>query len=223
MESREIRGGSLGYHQAEEEEDMNQSKIKDFLDSFQEKRERTIIIVDFGNVEKWKNSLGWKVGVRELGTLVKNFSIGSKFLRRFYYGSDYGKNEKSWTISFWSGRILDSAKMSGFEIVTKRVKYIHSPDNRFGFEKKCDLDVEMAIDLIKERDNYDTIILFSGDGDLMRAIEYLKEEYSKTCFVFGARGHIGREIFDMKNKGAVSDVLFADDFEYRLNMNRFRK
>jgi len=202
---------------------MNQSEIKDFLDNFKEKRERTIIIVDFGNVEKWKNNLKWKVGIRELGKLIKNFSIESKFLRRFYYGSDYGPNEKSQTISPWSKKILMSAKMSGFEVIEKRVKYIHSSDNKFGFEKKCDLDVEMAVDLIKERNNYDTIILFSGDGDLMCAIKYLKEEYNKTCIVFGARGHIGREIFDMKSEEILQDVLFADDFEYRLNMDRFRQ
>jgi len=202
---------------------MNQLEIKDFLDSFREKKKRTIVIVDFGNAEKWRYNLGWKVGIRELGKLVKNFSIGKKFLRRFYYGSDYGNNEKSQTISFWSERILSSANMSGFEVITKRVKYIHTLDNKFGFEKKCDLDVEMAVDLIKERNNYDTIVLFSGDGDLMYAIKYLKEEYNKTCFVFSARGHIGREIFDMKNEGVISDVLFADDFEYRLNMDRFRE
>ncbi|MFH1938463.1 MAG: hypothetical protein ABIJ60_02910 [Patescibacteria group bacterium] len=74
---------------------MNQSEIKDFLDNFQEKRERTIVIVDFGNTEKWKNNLGWRVGIKELGILVKNFSIKKKYLRRFYYGSDYGKNENS--------------------------------------------------------------------------------------------------------------------------------
>ena len=33
----------------------------------------------------------------------------------------------------------------------------------------------MTVDLIKERDNYDTIIIFSGDGDLVYAIKYLKE------------------------------------------------
>ena len=84
---------------------MNQSEIKDFLDNSEEKRKRTIVIVDFGNVEKWKNNLKWKVGIRELGKLIKNFSIESKFLRRFYYGSDYGPNEKSQTITPWSERI----------------------------------------------------------------------------------------------------------------------
>ncbi len=84
------------------------------------------------------------------------------------------------------------------------------------------MDIEMTIDLIKERDNYDTIILFSGDGDLMCAIEYLHEEYQKECIVFGVRGHIGREVYDAKKNGVVDEILYAEDFEYRLNKDRFR-
>jgi len=51
---------------------MNQKEVKKFLESFIPKRERTIVIVDFGNVEKWKNSLKWQVGIKELAQLVKN-------------------------------------------------------------------------------------------------------------------------------------------------------
>jgi uncharacterized LabA/DUF88 family protein len=100
---------------------------------------------------------------------------------------------------------------------------MHSHNNKTGFEKKCDLDVEMAVDLIRERDNYDTIVLFSGDGDLMYAVRYLKEKFEKHCIIFGVRDHIGREIFDAKNDGIVDDVLFAEDFEYRLNKDRFKR
>ena len=123
---------------------MNQKEIKEFIENFQNKRERTIVIVDFGNVEKWKNNLGWQISIKKLGILVKNFSVGKKFLRRFYYGSDYGKNENSQTISFWSKMVLDKAEMNRFEVVAKRVKYIHSLNNKFGFEKKCDLDVTLS-------------------------------------------------------------------------------
>lgn len=122
----------------------------------------------------------------------------------------------------WSNGIITRANMNSLEVITKRVKYIHSADNVHGFEKKCDLDVEMAVDLIKERDNYDTIVLFSGDGDLMYAIKYLHEQYDKDCLVFGARDHVGREVFDAKNEGAVSKILFVEDFKYRLNMRRGR-
>lgn len=161
--------------------------------------------------------------MRELARLVKHFSRGYRFLRRFYYGADYGPSESSPSLSRWSKYILTTADMNGFEVIKKRVKYIHSANNVHGFEKKCDLDVEIAVDLIEERDNYDTIILFSGDGDLMRAIQYLKKEYSKHCIVMSARGHIGREVLDAKRDGIVEQILFAEDFEYRLSMDRFTK
>jgi len=199
-------------------EKMTKEEIRKFIDSFAGRRERTIVIVDYGNVEKWKNSLDWKIGIKELGQLVKNFSAGKRFLRRFYYGADYGKNEKSTELSEWSRLILEKAEMIGFEIMKKRVKYIYSSDNKYGFEKKCDLDVEMTIDLVKERENYDTIILFSGDGDLMYAMEYLHNEYKKECYVFGARDHVGREIFDAKKEDTVKDILFAENFEYRIRL-----
>lgn len=199
---------------------MDKSRIRSFLESFRSKREKTLVIVDYGNVVKWEQSLGWKIGIKQLSILIKNFSLGKKSLRRFYYGSDYGDKEKSFTLSPWSETILRKAKMNNLEVLTKKVKYIHNQDNKFGFEKKCDLDVEMSVDLIKERNNYNTIILFSGDGDLVYSLRYLKEEYKKECFVFGARGHIGREIFDAKKEGIISDILFIEDFEYRLNMER---
>lgn len=201
---------------------MNREQIKRFLANYEPKRERTIVIVDFANVEKWKHSLGWRIGIQELANLVKNFSRGQRYLRRFYYGADYGKNEKSNILDPWSKGVLERAKMNGMEVISKRVKYIHSADNVYGFEKKCDLDVEMAVDLIKERDNYDAIVLFSGDGDLAYALRYLHDTYGKEVHVFGARDHLGREIVDAKQDGVIADILFAEDFEYRLSMERGR-
>ncbi|MEK7059561.1 MAG: NYN domain-containing protein [Patescibacteria group bacterium] len=199
---------------------MTQQQIKRFLDSYSSKRERTIVIIDFSNVEKWKDALGWDIGIKELGQLMKNLTSGSKFLRRFYYGSDYGPSESATTLLPWSKGMLEQAKVSGFEVVTKRVKYMPSQTNPKGHDVKCDLDVEMSIDLIKERDNYDTMFLFSGDGDLAYAMKYLQDEYSKECYVFGARGHVGREIIDAKDKGIIKDLFFAEDFEYRLSYQR---
>lgn len=199
---------------------MNQGEIKTFLEKFKPRCARTIVIIDYGNVEKWKNSLHWRVGIKELAQLIKNFSIGQTYLRRFYFGSDYGPDERSHAMVEFSRAIIEKARMNRFEIMTKRVKYIHDANNVSGFEKKCDLDVEMMVDLIKERNNYDTIILFSGDGDLMYGIKYLSDEFQKSCVVFGARDHIGREVFDAKIAGYVNEIFYAEDFEYRLSMDR---
>lgn len=195
---------------------MTQKDIKSFLDAFAAKRERTVVIVDYGNVEKWKNSLGWVVDIEKLALLIKHFSYGRRANRRFYYGSDFGPSEKSITLTEWSRRLLEKAAWSKFDVRTKRVKYMKDIDAQQGYEKKCDLDVEMTVDLIKERDSYDHIVLFSGDGDLMYAVRYLKEAYGKSCVVFGARDHIGREVIDARRDGCLDTVLYAQDFEYRL-------
>lgn len=200
---------------------MNPVEIKTFLNFFLPKQKRTIV-VDFGNLEKWKENLGWRVGIQELARLVKNFSLGIKALRRFYYGSDYGPKERSATLSLWSAAILNRAEMNRFEVITKPVKYIHDASKKDGYEKKCDFDVEMAVDLIRMRDEYDDIVLFSGDGDLVYALRYLKDVFGKTSYVFGARGHVGREVVDAARNGVVQQLLYADDFKYRLDMDRFR-
>ncbi len=177
------------------------------------------MIVDFSNAVMWDKSLGWSLGVKELGQLVKHLSVGAKFLRRFYYGSDYGPKESSTAMIPWSKGMQDMARASGFEIITKRVKYMPSQSNPHGYDVKCDLDVEMTVDLIKERDNYDTVVLFSGDGDLAYALQYVHDAYGKECIVFGVRDHVGRELSDLNDKGVVK-LIFTEDFEYRLSYQR---
>ncbi|MEJ2326458.1 MAG: hypothetical protein P8Y27_20065 [Chromatiaceae bacterium] len=56
----------------------------------------------------------------------------------------------------------------------------------------------------------------------MYALRYVKDEFGKTAYVFGARGHIGREVMDATKEGVVTRLLFADDFASRLDMDRFR-
>lgn len=195
---------------------MTQKQIKQFLADHTPKKNRTIVIVDFSNVERWKDSLSWTIDIHKLADLIKNFSYGKQPLRRFYYGSDYGPKESSQELLPWSKTMLTKASMYRFEVVTKRVKYMPSTTNPHGYDVKCDFDVEMALDLIKERDNYDTIVLFSGDGDLACVLDYLHAEYGKESHVFGARYHVGREIIDAHKSGVVASTLFAEDFEYRL-------
>ena len=85
---------------------MNREKINKFINSYASKQERTIVIVDYCNVENWKKSLRWKIGIKEWGLLVINFSKGKQDLRRFYYGSDYGPKELSTSITEWSRAII---------------------------------------------------------------------------------------------------------------------
>lgn len=198
---------------------MTPDQISEMFEKWKPYKERTLVIIDFANVEKWKESTGWRIGISNLQHVVRNFSSGEKDLRRFYYGSDYGQRENSKKMSKWSEEMTTKAKYSNFQLITKRVKYIHDRGSQKPI-RKCDLDVEMAIDMIKMRRKYDRVVLFSGDGDLAYALEYVRNTYQKQVYVFGARDHIGKEMIDAKNSGKIGKLLFAEDFEYRLSMDR---
>ncbi len=199
---------------------MDHKEISNFLLKLEKTKDRNIVIIDFANVDRWQDSLGWPVGLKQLGQLISHISVGKKYLRRFYYGEDYGPKDKSVTLLPWSNTILNNARYSGFEVISKRVKYIPDSNYSTGYIKKCNLDIEMAIDLLQEKDNYQTAIIFSGDGDLAGLCRYLKENFSKTIYIFGARNHIGKELIDAKKDKLIKDILFVEDFEYRLNLHR---
>lgn len=195
---------------------MNQAQIKQFLAQWEPKKDRTIVIIDYANVDKWKENLSWTIGIRELAGFVKNFS-SVKDLRRFYYGSDFGSKTTSKKLTPWSKTILEGAQFNNLTVITKRVKYIHDNGEQ---TKKCNLDVEMTIDLVSMQDQYDHIVLFSGDGDMAYALEYVCSEYKKSACVFGARDSVGSELIDAQNTGVVDKLMWAEDFQYRLDMRR---
>lgn len=195
---------------------MNKAEISKFLTNIEKENSRNIVIIDFSNVDRWERSLGWSVGIKELGQLVKHLSSGHRYLRRFYYGEDYGPNEKEERMTFWSQMVHDKAGMNGFEIISKRVKYIPDSNYTTGYIKKCNLDVEMAVDLVKDLDNYDKIFLFSGDGDMAYPLNFLYTKHGKKSIVFCARNHLGRELIDAQKLKTIEKICFVEDFEYRL-------
>ena len=58
---------------------------------------------------------------------------------------------------------------------------------------KANVDVELAIDAILERESYNTLILASGDSDYSYLVEILKK-IGKYIIVLSARGHISKEL-----------------------------
>ncbi len=82
-------------------------------------------------------------------------------------------------------------KQFGFELWLKPVKKYLQDD---GSEKsKSNCDVDMAFLLMKEKDNFDTAIIVSGDGDFLPVLKYLRKE-GKNIIVFARGGRTAREI-----------------------------
>jgi uncharacterized LabA/DUF88 family protein len=121
--------------------------------------ERVGIFVDIQNVYYGaKDNFKGKIDFRKL---TDSMLKGRKqvVLNAYLVNSD---NDNTNFVSFM--------KQIGYNIVSKDLK------KRSDGSSKGNLDIEMAIDIITEKDRLDTVILVSGDGDFVALVEYLKSQ-----------------------------------------------
>jgi len=183
---------------------------------------RIYAFVDFANVRHWakdfwptenKIHLQREVGINELAKLIETVKPDKKF---FYYG--YHKphpeladihelnqrHKKSWYR-------ISKAQKAGFSTRQKEIKEIaHFDENgKFaGTIKKCNFDIEMAMDMLRNVELYDTVFLWSGDSDFHKLLEYLKVKKKKKIITVCARNFASKEV------DSVSDLFIpADPFK----------
>jgi uncharacterized LabA/DUF88 family protein len=61
------------------------------------------------------------------------------------------------------------------------------------FLKKGNLDIELALDAYRKKDEYETFVLFSGDSDFEYLLRLLKES-EKRIIVISTRKHVSKEL-----------------------------
>lgn len=146
---------------------------------------RVAVFIDAANIYFSQKTLGWKVDFKKL---LHYFQQGSKTLFRVsYYGALNPEN-------FKEKRFHDFLEIIGYRIRHKKIKFIKDPnDPKFGGHHKGNVDVELTIDAVHLKDQYDTFILFSGDSDFEPLIKYLKF-YKKRCIVISSKGHVSIEL-----------------------------
>jgi uncharacterized protein (TIGR00288 family) len=81
---------------------------------------------------------------------------------------------------------LDALTKMGIEPKTKDLQVF------YGGAKKADWDVGMAVDAIVASEKLDTVILFTGDGDFIPLVHYLKEHGCQVEVVSFGRSSSGR-------------------------------
>lgn len=65
--------------------------------------------------------------------------------------------------------------------------------------RKCDFDVEISRDVYNNLSTFETLIIFSGDGDYATLAEDLISKNKKVIVIF-ANGHMGKEYIKLQEK-----------------------
>ena len=81
---------------------------------------------------------------------------------------------------------------------------------------KCNFDVEITVDAIRLKDQYDTLALFSGDADFVSLARYLKKNGKKVVLFKG--GHITSDL-----RNAADKVINAQNIKRHIVQLKKRK
>lgn len=143
-----------------------------------------MVFIDAANIELSAKDLGFKIDYRKLYKyLTKDYQIN--FLG--FYTVRFETKEHD--------NFLTVLKKSGYKLVTKPLKVIKSRDRKLGDIRKANFDVEIAVDAMKFRNSYKTMVLFSGDSDFDYLIKELKKE-GKKIIVVSLSHHISKELIE---------------------------
>jgi len=152
-----------------------------------EKYGKTIVLIDATNIIYANKYLTWPIDHEKLIKYLKERYNTKKVI--YYSGLEAGDVGRA---NFY--RIIESF---GFETRIKPVtvyrgkfywKRFRCPKCRQIVKrrfqgppiKKANCDVDLTVDAIKYSPNYDTLLLFSGDGDFSALVNHLKTKNKKT-------------------------------------------
>ncbi len=144
---------------------------------------RAALFIDGANLFYTQRHLGWQIDFSRLMALF--MSRYGSVQANYYVPASEPVSEESAAFT----RMLTA---QGYRITSKPVKKIVNKETG-EIVMKGNLDVELVVDAMSRKDQYDTFILFSGDSDFLPLIRALKG-LGKEVVVYSTRGLSAREL-----------------------------
>lgn len=144
---------------------------------------RVYIFIDAANILYSQQTLCWRVDYKKL---KEYFQKECDFKEIYFYTGQVGDNYKQ-------NSFIEKLTNLGYIVKAKEVKRIKI--SRTAYEWKGNLDVELTIDVLANLNNFDTLILMSGDSDFAPLLDTVKS-HKKRVIVMSTKGHISRELLE---------------------------
>ena len=126
--------------------------------------ERMSIFIDGANMMYAQRKLGWQIDFKKIVDVVSKDKV---LINAFYYARDPKDEDEK--------RFYGFLTWTGYTVRTKAVKRWIDPDTDES-SYKCNLDIEMVVDIFNTASLYDVAVIFTGDGDFGRAVELLRSK-----------------------------------------------
>jgi len=145
---------------------------------------RLSIFVDGNNMFYAQQKNGWFFDPRRVLTYFQTVQPNTTLINAFWYtGLKDPQDQRGFR---------DALISLGYTVRTKILKEYYD-DNSGKYSQKANLDIEIVVDMFNTVEQYDQVVLFSGDGDFERAIELLRSKNTHITVV-STEGMIAREL-----------------------------
>jgi uncharacterized LabA/DUF88 family protein len=150
---------------------------------------RVALFIDEANVYFAQRTLGWTV---DFSRVYKYFDEKFAMYNGFFFAPEPPETEDE------TRKKYQDLMLCGYTLRLKKLKEIRDIKGKV-VAKKANLDIEMVVDMMVTMQNYDLAILFTGDSDFVRAVEFLRTN-GKQIFVFSTKGHSSLELINAADK-----------------------
>ena len=151
------------------------------------------IFIDASNVWNVARSEKKMLDFDKLKQYFKTF-FKTENIKIFYYDAYPKEGTREYSIDGKHKFFTFLKKGLGFVVRKKELKRISVVcDGASAVLEKGNMDVEITIDAVHNKDKFDVAVLLSGDADFIALLRYLKND-GKQAFVYSSQGSISHEM-----------------------------
>ena len=185
-----------------------------------DQKKTVYVFIDASNLWEAQKAKGKFFNYERLKFFIKNFYEANE-IKIFYYTAYPANGTRDYNLDGKHKFFTYLKKGLGFIVRKKELKRIpiHN-DLGDSVKEKGNMDVEMTIDAIHFKKDYDIAVLFTGDSDFLALVNYLKNA-GKKIYIYSSQNNISAEL--RTGGDGYIDVLKIEDESIWLRDLRFRE
>ena len=151
------------------------------------------VFIDASNLWEAQKAKGKIFDYEKLKFFLKDFYKATE-IKIFYYTAYPANGTRDYSLDGKHKFFTYLKKGLGFVVRKKELKRIpvHT-ELGDSIKEKGNMDVEITIDAIHFKDEYDEAILFTGDSDFLALVNYL-ENAGKKVYIYSSKNNISGEL-----------------------------
>lgn len=179
------------------------------------------VFIDASNLWQAQKAKGHFFDWEKLRGYLKT-KFAADEIKFFYYTAYPAEGTRTYSLDGKHKFFTYLKKRLGFVVRKKELKRI-AVHTGIGdaFEEKGNMDVEMTIDVLHQKENYQTAVFFTGDSDFLALVTYLRNG-GKKVHVFSSKNNISHELKTGAD-GYIDVLTIAEDIWGRELMRRTDK